>query len=138
MEKKAEGKSMKKSRGSNWGDEETKALIQIWREPEIQARIEDKKNTRKEVWEEISVRLHDHGFIARTGTQIYVKIKDLKRHYKAIHDTMGRSGAGVINLEKFPYYWAIHDIMGHRPVVNPPAGHVGESGPLDEQNEGKL
>ena len=106
-------------------------LISIWREPEIVEKIEARTTNKKLVWEEVAVRLHDIGFPARTGAQVYHKVKDLKRQFKVIHDKAGKSGAGKVDLVKFPYYHQLNEIMGKRHAIDPPAGYVGESAPKE-------
>ena len=97
-------------------------LISIWREPEIVDKIEARTTKKKLVWEEVAVRLHhDVGFPARTGAQVYHKVKDLKRQFKVIHDKAGKSGAGKVDLVKFPYYHQLNDIMGKRHAIDPGA-----------------
>ena len=124
-----------KNRMKNWSERETQQLIAILTEPEIRMQVDRHTSRRKAVWEEISVRLYDYGCIARTGIQIYNKIKDLKKKYKKMNDNMKKSGTGVIVQEVFPWYYEVHAIMGDRPAIDPPAGQIGESAPLDCDDE---
>ncbi len=75
--------SRQKQKAKNWSNEETKQLVAIWAEPEIKAQVNKMTSNKKDVWKEISVRLHDHGNVARTSEQVYNKVKDLKKNTKS-------------------------------------------------------
>ena len=67
----------KLARQSNWADQETKTLIDIWRETNVTQEISRKTTAKRAVWEDISLRLHDLGYELRPP--IMHKVKALKK-----------------------------------------------------------
>ncbi|XP_072044465.1 uncharacterized protein [Amphiura filiformis] len=139
MKTKKNAEEPSSARSKNWSDDETMKLISIWREPEVQEKIECTSPRKKLIWDKIAARLHDSGFKARTGTHVYYKIKDLKKKYKKMADMVARSGEEVVDLEAFPWFYEIQTLqMGtHRTAIDPapPSHPVGESALLDDDEE---
>ena len=81
-----------KSRGQNWSERETQALVSIWSEDRIQREL--KKSVRNDLaFGQISRELAERGYV-RTVEQCRTKVKSLKAKYKQIADRLRRSGTG--------------------------------------------
>ena len=112
-----------KSRGQNWSERETQALVSIWSEDRIQREL--KKSVRNDLaFTQISRELAEHGYV-HTVEQCRAKVKSLKAKYKQIADRMRRSGTGRESDEEsevpsvFPFFDDMDVVMGGRASVTP-------------------
>jgi len=97
--------------------------------------VAKKTTRRKDVWEIMSLRLHDLGWPARPAKLIKSKVNDLKKNYKLLVDEVGPSGAGSEILRKFPFFYSVHEILRDRPAMVAPVGSIGESEPLTDDDD---
>ena len=112
-----------KSRGQNWSERETQALVSIWSEDRIQREL--KKSVRNDLaFAQISRELAERGYV-RTVEQCRAKVKSLKAKYKQIADRLRRSGTGRESDEEsevpsdFPFFDDMDVVMGGRASVTP-------------------
>ena len=77
-----------RARRENWSKDEVLALLNIWKDPEIRARVAAPATNKKDLWGQIATLLHDTGAVAWDGTAIHNKIKDLKALHKKLHDQL--------------------------------------------------
>ena len=99
-------------RGAIWQDEEVVALIALWGEEDIQAKLEGTTRNIK-VFETISNKLKDLGFESRTAVQCREKVKKLKADYRKMKAHNNRSGR---NRKTSRYMDQLDLILGHRPA----------------------
>ena len=78
-------------RGTIWEDDEVDALIAVWGEEDIHAKLDGTKCNIK-VFEAIAQKLSDLGFKGRTAVQCREKIKKLKGDYRKIKAHNHKSG----------------------------------------------
>ena len=78
-------------RGTIWQDEEVDALLAVWGEEDIQAKLDGATRNIK-VFEAITQKLHDLGFEGRIAVQCCKKIKKLKGDYRKIKGHNNKSG----------------------------------------------
>ena len=103
------------ARGILWEDEEVLALIHIWGDSRIQQDL-DGCSRKRPIFERIAKQLKEQGFV-RSFAQVREKIKQLKQRYKKIKDSNNRSGN---KRRTCPFYKELDDILGDRPITNPP------------------
>ncbi len=72
------------SRGSTWGDEEIRFLIEIWSDDYIKTQLE-KTHKNNETFNLFSERMRERGF-NRTGEECHLKVKKLRQHYMRTRD----------------------------------------------------
>ena len=102
------------NRSGAWSDRETKALISIWGEVNIQEQL-DGATRNKTVFVDISKQLQRLGY-DKDWQQCRIKVKNLKNQYKKVKDHNGVTG----NRRKvFKYYEQLDRILGHRPASLP-------------------
>ena len=119
---------MAAERGRVWSDEEIAVLLSAWGEEAIQRQLLGAvRNTipYKAIAEELRKKGYERDF-----KQCREKIKALKKKYKEAIDKLRASGVGVDSdddLEEeniyvnFKWFMDIHQVMGRRAVVSPPA-----------------
>ena len=96
-----------------WSDVETRRLIQLWGEDDVQCQLEGCKRN-KAIYERLArSMLPDY---ERNGSQCREKIKKLKAEYKKIKDKNGKTGRGRKTMK---FYDELNDILGTRPATRP-------------------
>ena len=99
------------TRGNNWNDAETYALLDQWADETVQVELEGTRRNQA-VYEKVSRGLREHR-IERFANQCQGKIKKLKGTYNKAKDNNGSTGKGRA-------VWKFFDIMdrvlGHRPA----------------------
>jgi len=107
------GETMTKNTGSRWREDETEALVEIWRDKICQTRWwKQSKGVRvnKEMWEEISQLLAERE-VYRTASQCQIRMKNLLQFYRQAVD----SRRSEKSWEDLPEYFDIVDrIMTRR------------------------
>ena len=78
-------------RGTLWEDDEVDALIAVWEEEDILAKLDATARNIK-VFEALAQKLSDLGFEGRTAVQCRKKIKKLKGDYRKIKAHNHKSG----------------------------------------------
>lgn len=71
----------------------------------------------KEFWQKVSQKLTEHG-VVKTATQCNSKWTLLKEQYKNKTAKKQQTGSG---RDSWEYYDEMHEIMFHKPEINPPA-----------------
>uniref|UniRef100_A0A672GYZ3 Myb/SANT-like DNA-binding domain-containing protein n=1 Tax=Salarias fasciatus TaxID=181472 RepID=A0A672GYZ3_SALFA len=105
------------SRGSTWGEEETKCLISIWSDDFVRSQLE-KVHKNAETFQLFSERMKESGY-ERTGEQCHLKIKKLRQQYTKVRDALRKSGASAIEKDKFPFFEDLDSILSSRPTSSP-------------------
>ena len=100
---------------TQWSDEETLKLIDIWSEDCIQAMLEGARRN-KDVFIKISKEMEMAGF-KKTADQCSSKIKKLRFEYRKIKDKNGKTGRG---RSAWKFYEAMDQVLGHKPATQPP------------------
>ena len=100
--------------GSRWVDEETKTLISLWGEENIQQQL-DGAVRNKTIYEEIAKKMSNYGY-KRDWTQCRNKIKNLKKEYRTIKDHNRETGKGRKTCRFFD---ELDAILGHRSASTP-------------------
>ena len=103
------------SRGTTWGEEEVKALLEIWGDERIQSKFDGAKR-KQPLHEKIARELKARGY-NRDAEQIKTKIKNLKSTYRSIKDHNNKSGN---DKKTGQFYEELDAILGHRPASTPP------------------
>lgn len=103
------------TRGFLWSDVETRTLLKIWGEQDIQAALEE--NFRNSfVYRDVSRRLGGMGF-ERTPEQCRMRIKSLKRQYLLAKEGNLRNNGQYHKICKF--YDTMERILSNRPPHDP-------------------
>lgn len=103
------------TRGLLWSDVETRTLLKIWGEQDIQAALEE--NFRNSfVYRDVSRRLGGMGF-ERTPEQCRMRIKSLKRQYLLAKEGNLRNNGQYHKICKF--YDTMERILSNRPPHDP-------------------
>ncbi|XP_029386364.1 ATP-dependent (S)-NAD(P)H-hydrate dehydratase isoform X2 [Echeneis naucrates] len=103
------------TRGFLWSDVETRTLLNIWGEQDIQAALDG--NFRNSfVYRDVSRRLGSMGF-DRTPEQCRVRIKSLKRQYLLAKEGNLRNNGQYHKICKF--YDTMERILSNRPGLDP-------------------
>jgi hypothetical protein len=113
-----------------WTDDETKLLITIWRDQNIQQQLENHSIRNKIVYEKLAKGMADGGF-NRNAKQCQSKIKHLREKYRTYKDKIARSGAGASKPPKF--FNEIDEMLGTRPQTRPT--FLLDSGNADAEKE---
>lgn len=107
------GEPMTKNAGSRWREDETEALVEIWRDKICQTRWwKQSKGVRvnKEMWEEIAQILAERD-VFRTPSQCQIRMKNLLQFYRQTVDNRQSEKS----MEDLPEYFDIVDrIMSKR------------------------
>ncbi|XP_051938388.1 ATP-dependent (S)-NAD(P)H-hydrate dehydratase [Hippocampus zosterae] len=125
------------TRGFLWSDAETRTLLNIWGEQDVQEALDG--NFRNSfVYRDVSRRLAAMGF-ERTPEQCRVRIKSLKRQYLLAKEGNLRNNRQYHKIAKF--YDTMERILSNRPALDPqefidggPGGEEAVDG-LDEDAE---
>ena len=113
---------------TQWSDEETLKLIDIWSEDSIQAMLEGARQN-KDVFLKISREMEMAGF-KKTADQCSSKIKKLRFEYRKIKDKNGKTGRG---RNDWKFFEAMDQVLGHKPATKPPV--LIESGDVTRSEE---
>ena len=70
----------------SWNSEETKALIAIWGQENVQSQLE-RVHRNRDVCQRIAMELEDHRYV-KTWQQCRTKIKNLTQKYRKVSDTI--------------------------------------------------
>lgn len=100
--------------GSRWLDEETKTLISLWGEDNIQCQL-DGAVRNKTIYQKIAKLMKDHGY-TRDWVQCRNKIKNLKKDYRIVKDNNDETGRARKTCK---YFDELDVILGHRPASIP-------------------
>ncbi|KAK9688388.1 Myb/SANT-like DNA-binding domain [Popillia japonica] len=99
--------------GSKWSHTNIKLLLELYRE-NIQL-FNSPKKTNKSVWLSVAKNINERGYTF-TGDQCDLKFRNLKKTYKRIVDSNGKTGRDAIN---WPYFSVFNDIFGTDADVTP-------------------
>ena len=111
--------------GSRWCESEVECLLEIWADDSIQSQL-DTTHKNSEVFGAIRDYLEHRGH-HRTMIQCRDKVKKLRFQYLRVRDALRRSGSSSNEKDKFPWYDAVDQIIGHKPSSEP---SVLESNPV--------
>ncbi|XP_058267800.1 zinc finger protein with KRAB and SCAN domains 2-like isoform X2 [Hemibagrus wyckioides] len=92
-----------------WHNKETKTLIGIWSEDEVQRELEGTVRNQK-VFQKISQRMWELGY-SRSPDRCRVKIKKLKQDYRRLKEYNKRNG---MNPKTNQWYEALDAVLGRR------------------------
>ena len=121
------------SSSSGWSDAETKALVKLWGDERVQAKLRTPAK-KKPIFDTIAVKLSDLGY-HKTGTQCQTKIKNMVSKYRKVKDTNRKSGNGAD--DSFVFFDEFDSILGTRVASDPP--NIIDSGvPAAMSHEGKF
>lgn len=119
------------TRGFLWSDVETRTLLDIWGEQDIQAALDG--NFRNSfVYRDVARRLGAMGF-ERTPEQCRVRIKSLKRQYLLAREGNLRNNGQYHKISKF--YGTMERILSSRLALDPQEFVEGGAG-AEETGEG--
>ncbi|KYO41306.1 ATP-dependent (S)-NAD(P)H-hydrate dehydratase isoform X1 [Alligator mississippiensis] len=105
------------TRGFLWSDLETRALLEIWGEADVQSAL-DGNFRNSHVYRDVACRLAELGF-ERTPEQCRIRIKGLKRQYYQARDGLKKNG----HARKIcKYYDEMDRILSCRDGPPPPPG----------------
>ncbi|KAM9342037.1 ATP-dependent (S)-NAD(P)H-hydrate dehydratase [Pholidichthys leucotaenia] len=119
------------TRGSLWSDVETRTLLNIWGEQDIQAAL-DGSFRNSFVYRDVSRRLGAMGF-DRTPEQCRVRVKSLKRQYLLAKEGNLRNNGQYHKICKF--YDIMERILSNRPALDPRELMDGGAGGEEEDGE---
>ncbi|KAM9320975.1 ATP-dependent (S)-NAD(P)H-hydrate dehydratase [Gastrophryne carolinensis] len=110
------------TRGFLWTDVETRALLDIWGEADVQSAL-DGNFRNGHVYRDVAGRLNELGF-ERSPDQCRIRIKGLKRQYYQAREELRKNGHA---RKLCRYYHHMDRILGARPApapswVEPPYG----------------
>ncbi|XP_041940601.1 ATP-dependent (S)-NAD(P)H-hydrate dehydratase isoform X1 [Alosa sapidissima] len=103
------------TRGFLWSDSETRALLNIWGEQDVQTAL-DGNFRNSHVYRDVASRLGDMGY-DRTPDQCRIRVKSLKRQYYQAKDAFKKNNGQYRKLCKF--FEEMERILGSRPTVDP-------------------
>ena len=110
----ASGVSLVAGKTQNWGFVETKTLICLWAEEDIQRQLAS-MGRKKNIWEGKAMKLQESGY-SRSGDQCKTRMHNLQQKYKKVKTLNNTSGQGK---NSFPFYEEIDKVLGHKPSINP-------------------
>ncbi|XP_068758147.1 zinc finger and SCAN domain-containing protein 29-like [Montipora capricornis] len=110
----ASGVSFVAGKTQNWGFVETKTLICLWAEEDIQRQLAS-MGRKKNIWEGIAMKLQESGY-SRSGDQCKTRMHNLQQKYKKVKTLNNTSGQGK---NSSPFYEEIDKVLGHKPSINP-------------------
>ncbi|KAG2456841.1 NNRD dehydratase, partial [Polypterus senegalus] len=102
------------TRGFLWSDVETRALLDIWGEQDVQTAL-DGNFRNSHVYRDVACRLGEMGF-ERTPEQCRIRVKGLKRQYYQAKEGMKKNG----HYRKIcKFYDEMDRILSNRPHLDP-------------------
>ncbi|XP_006851604.1 PREDICTED: ATP-dependent (S)-NAD(P)H-hydrate dehydratase [Chrysochloris asiatica] len=108
------------TRGFLWSDLETRALLGIWGEADVQSAL-DGNFRNSHVYRDVACRLAQVGF-DRTPEQCRIRIKGLKRQYYQAKEGLPKGGP---TRKACKFFDEMDRILGARAVPGGPAAHRG-------------
>lgn len=117
------------TRGFLWSDVETRTLLNIWGEQDIQTAL-DGNFRNSHVYRDVARRLGEMGF-ERTPEQCRVRIKSLKRQFLLAKEGNLRNNGQYHKICKF--YDAMERILSSRPQIDPQ--ELLDSGAVGDETE---
>ena len=102
--------------GIGWSSDETQALIEIWSDEQVQAKLRKNGKT-KPIFEKIAEKLRQLGY-NKSATQCHTKIKNLIARYRKVKDNNRKSGSE--GNTSFIYFDDIDSVLGTRAASEPP------------------
>ena len=99
---------------NTWSDEETKLLILLWSDQNIQEQLENHSIRNKVVYANLADGMIKGGF-NRNAKQCESKIKQLKEKYRSYKDRIAKSGAS----KKPKFFEEVDQVLGTRPQTRP-------------------
>ena len=111
---------------NTWSDDETKLLVSLWGDENVQEQLENHSIRNKVVYAKLAESMAECGF-NRNAKQVESKIKHLKEKYRSYKDKVAKSGAGACKKPKF--FEEVDLVLGTRPQTRP--SFVLESGDID-------
>ena len=97
-----------------WLDDETKTLISVWGEENVQQQL-DGAVRNKTVYEQVAKKMNNYGY-KRDWVQCRNKIKNLKKEYRTVKDHNNETGRGRKTCK---FFEELDEILGHRPASTP-------------------
>ncbi|XP_028847709.1 ATP-dependent (S)-NAD(P)H-hydrate dehydratase isoform X2 [Denticeps clupeoides] len=116
------------TRGFLWSDVETRALLNIWGEQDVQTAL-DGNFRNSHVYRDVASRLADLGF-DRTPDQCRIRVKSLKRQYYQAKDGFRKNNGQLLKICKF--YDEMERILSNRSSVDPQDMMETMDGPEEE------
>ena len=104
-----------RKRGSSWSDEETRCLLTIWQEHNIEAQLEDPKKHKGSIYQVLSNELSGRGY-DKSSVQCKIRMHTLKRSYRDCKKKLSTSGKG---RKLCNFYTELNAILGQRPATSP-------------------
>lgn len=102
------------TRGFLWSDVETRALLDIWGEQDVQTAL-DGNFRNSHVYRDVACRLGEMGF-DRTPEQCRIRVKGLKRQYYQAKEGIKKNG----HYRKIcKFYDEMEGILSNRPHIDP-------------------
>ncbi|KAK1167960.1 ATP-dependent (S)-NAD(P)H-hydrate dehydratase-like isoform X1 [Acipenser oxyrinchus oxyrinchus] len=102
------------TRGFLWSDVETRALLDIWGEQDVQTAL-DGNFRNSHVYRDVACRLGEMGF-DRTPEQCRIRVKGLKRQYYQAKEGIKKNG----HYRKIcKFYDEMEGILSNRPQIDP-------------------
>ena len=114
---KIEQPPVKKSRSRYWEEKETKELLNIWSQENIQMRL--KSCTRKKaIWQEIATHLNSCGYMDRDSESCKTRIHTLVTAYRNYKDVK-RKSTGTAPARKPPCFDQLEIVLSEKPTTKP-------------------
>ena len=114
------------TRGKTWSDDEVQVMLGIWGDASVQRQLKGTVRN-SHVFDKIVKELASKGY-KRDEKQCRGKLKQLKKKYKEVVDSLCRSGAEVDSDDEFEesgiyvnfkfFFSEIHSVMRGRPSVS--------------------
>ncbi|XP_046569263.1 trihelix transcription factor GTL1-like isoform X2 [Haliotis rubra] len=121
--------------GTNkWSISAVHRLIDLYQESE--AKFTSVKYKKKEIWADITKKLQGEGFIDKsiTSVQVQQKWKNVSKKYR---DTVDHNNTSGNNRKSCPFYERLHEVLGHKPKVQPKVLACSSSGVIKPSIEKK-
>ena len=112
------------TRGKTWSDDKVQVMLSIWGDASVQRQLKGTVRN-SHVFDKIVKELASKGYQC-DKKQCREKLKQLKKKYKEVADSLRRSGAGVDSDDEFEesgiyvnfkFFSEIHSVMRGRPSV---------------------
>lgn len=97
----------------NWTWAEEDAMLNIFKEKNIHAKLDGRELRSDECYNEVSEEMAAKGY-SRTASQVRIKYYALRSSFKDLKKKINVSGAGS---ESIPHQSILYDLFGHRPAA---------------------